>query len=255
MILWENRVAFAIALLGGSENISGTSTPANGMPYPDNTIWRCVQVDCDGEGMLAQGITNQTRVANPTDTLGVYQRAKITASFAVPEYNNSTNNVGEQELDFSVKTFPTPNDSPTLIYADTGYPVTPNSYRSVEVGIVNFTQTVYNLAVLPVAQVCSLINNVNSTLFYGNTGGTSHGVPTGQVKFNGGRSKRKITPAGNLNWDVTYSFSYCTQPWNFLPEASANPANPVWQPTRFNDGTVVYPASDLNQLFLGFSST
>lgn len=239
--LWEDRLGLKNALLGGSVNVTSVTTYSNGWQYPDNPIWRALTVQTEGQGVYAQGITAQQRTGN-ADTIGVYPRAKLTVGFGVPEYNLPTysNNIGEDELDFGVKTFPLPDKNFVLQYND-GTPCPPGQCRSVQVGVVNFSRNLYNVAVLPETTIQNLINCTNSSPIFG--------AGAGQIIFKGGRSKHKITPQGNINWDVTFNFCYITPPagWNSLPQAGKTP---VWQAVAFTDGSLQFPLKDLNALFL-----
>lgn len=226
--LWNDRIPFMNAILGGSTNLGGTTIFINGWQYPYNAQWFAQNIQVKGDGFKIPG----------PGGICAYQRADMTVSFGVPDFQfGNPLDIGDDELDFSCETLNFPSDTSVLAYAD-GKPVPGGQVRSIDVGIIGYNRVRYNMANLPINTVRACINAVNSAPIFGGAAGT--------VKFVGGKSRRKITAAGPANWDVTFSFTENIQGWNNLYEAGVG-----LTPVHFIGGTdPLFRLEDLNKLFL-----
>lgn len=235
--LWENRIAMAIALLGGSTNLAGTTIYESGWQYPDNPAWLVQSLATEGDGLKYTKVRNQQIVAGVSPLVD-YQRAKVTVSFGIPDFSfGSPLQIGDDELDFSSRSLALPDKVSVLQFAD-GTVVSAGQIRHIDVGVIGYTRTRYNMAFLPLTSIRACINKVNSAPIFG--------AATGTVLFCGGRSRRNVTAAGTINWSITYSFQEMEIGFNNL----YNPATGTFQAVTFQPGGAPFIASaDLNSLF------
>jgi hypothetical protein len=230
---WSDRLNIARALMGGSTPVGGTTIFVSGWQYPDNPVWYVQNVQTTGDGLLG---------LDPTTGMVTYERAALVITFGIPDFNfGSSSQIGEDEVDFACETVPILGSTASLKYND-GTKVPSQQMPVVEIGVVTFVRSRYNLAVLPEAVILNAIDYVNSTPIFG--------APAGTVLFKGARSRRKITASGALNWDVTYTFVIRRVPWNQIYRPGVGFQNVQYIGTGPDQTTSAYiPSYDLNLLF------
>jgi hypothetical protein len=230
--LWPDRLAISSALLGGSTNIAGTTIYENGWPYPDNPVWLAQNIQTEGDGM---------RVPGPSGILD-FQRAKLTVTFGIPEFSfGSPLEIGDDELEFSTDSYNLPTMSPVIEYTD-GTACEQGMVRTIDIATIGYTRSRYNMAFLPLTAIRACINRANSAPIFG--------ADVGTVIFKGGRSRRKVTPAGVRNWDLTFSFVEREVPWNNF----VKPITGIFTPVRYvGTHDPVIKSADLNSLFTTIS--
>lgn len=193
---WTDRIGLAIQLLGGSIVIGGVSQGIAPAVYPDIQNWICQRIEISGDGLQSDG-----------GSLIAFERARMRCIFAPPQWDPSTTNTGEIELDFSSSAFALDQQQQSFKFVD-GSPVSPSLMPVVRLTTVMVSITKYDLAVLPMPAILPLIDCTN--------GGTFLGAGAEQVVFRGGRSSKKFTAQGIVNWDVSYAFEYKQSGWNKL---------------------------------------
>lgn len=242
---WKERYNIAAALVGGGAETGDTTFFANGWPYPDNTNWLAMKVTMAPDQPQGQALQQ-------TDApfLSQFQRAKMICHFGVPPFLlTNQQNIGEQELDFCSNSVPQTSQSTGFWFRTGAGPITPvpaDMMLPITYITVKFTQQAFNRISLNVPLVRSLVNHVNSATFLGS--------PIGTVMFQGGRSHRKITAKGALNWDITFQF----EENNTMMGGTQSGWNKLWQPKVgwtdfFTDDaatTRLFPSGDLNALLL-----
>lgn len=239
--LWEDRVRICATILGGSTGIAGTTLFLNGWQYPDNSAWLAQQCTTVGDGLRSQYvITNQQETSTPAALLN-FQRARVTVSFGIPDFTvGQPNNLGEQELDFSSNSVPLTQNATSYLWAggsQNGEPLPISMSPVLRYTTVQFTQSRYNVAVLPIQTVITLVDCVNQDVFFGGQAET--------VLFKGARSTRTITPTGATNWTVTFSFEENRNGWNKI----YNSKDSQWVPFTRNDGSKLFTPANLNALY------
>lgn len=241
--LWADRIPIANALIGGGVAAGGSTVYLNGWPYPDNPAWLCKLVETEPDPQMSW--PKGEGLSEPGTVLANFQRAKMTVTFGVPEFQVGTpNNLGEQELDFCSNSVPQTGTTSGLFWAD-HTPLPADINIPITYSTIKFTQTIYNRKSLPIALAESLTDHVNSVEFFGG--------PPGTVIFRGGRSRRKITPKGPMNWDITWSFEFNG---SIAGNGTQSGWNKMWKPTVgwsdfFTDAAstkTLFASGDLNQL-------
>lgn len=228
--LWQDRLPLAQAILGGSTNLAGTTIFANGWQYPYNPNWYAQNIQIKGDGFK--------QVIDGVAILG-YQRAELTTTFGIPDFSfGSPLDIGDDELEFNCETINLPSEAVSLVYNNVNTdPVPIGQVRSIDVGIIGYNRCRYNMAVLPINTVRRCINAVNTSQIFGGAPGT--------VKFVGGKSRRKITAAGDKNWDITFSFSENINGWNKLWKAGVG----FTDVNYIGSADSLFKTADLTQIF------
>lgn len=230
---WSDRFKLAAYLMGGSYVVAGSPFFSTGQAYPDNPTLVCQNFEPNGQ--YGGGV----RSVGPNGMVA-YQWANVKATYNVPQWQfGNPTLVGATELDFSSTAYSLSQTTPTFTWDTDPGDVPAEMVPSVRVTTVSLNITRYNMPFINYPLVFSLIDCVNSTPF--------QGAPAGHVRFVGGRSSRKFTATGGLNWDVSYSLIYQRQ-WGF--NQLVNPATglPAFFSYKNSDNTLFDPA-DLNQLF------
>lgn len=238
---WKQRYAIANAMIGGGAITGDTTFFYNGWPYPDNPNWLAQKISMGPDQPQGQALQQ-------TDApfLSQFQRAKMVVHFGVPPFTSNQNNVGEDELDFCSNSTPQTGTTTAFTFVGGGGGDVPGDMNlPITYTTIKYTKTVYNRSGLNLPLIRSLVNHINSSPFLG--------APNGTVLFQGGKSRRKITAAGALNWDITFQFEDNSSilggtqaGWNKLWKAGVG-----WTPFVIKTlGTNLFPDGDLNQLLL-----
>jgi hypothetical protein len=247
--LWDERFAIAEALVGGGVAAALLTVFNNGWPYPSNGNWLAKKVTMKPDAAYKEALSEESDDGD----LAEFQRALMICEFGIPDYQNQQNNTGEQELDFCSNSVPQSNQVTSFWWADTKKPLPADMNLPITYTTIKFTQTLFNRSYLNIPLFSSLTDHINSVSFGGS--------PSGTVLFRGGRSRRKITPKGALNWDITLNFEInnttmngTQSGWNKLwrPANTGGGVNAGWFPFSVKgDGSQsLFTSADLNQLFL-----
>jgi len=237
---WEDRYEIANQMVGGGALTGDTQFFYNGWPYPDNPNWLCQKITMGPDQPQGQALQQED-----PPLLSAFQRAKMVAHFGVPPFQPNANNVGEDELDFCSNATPQTGTESAFSWDDmSGQDVPADMNLPITYVTIKYTKTIYNRATLNLPLIRSLINSINSVEFLGAEPGT--------VLFQGGKSRRKITGAGALNWDITLQFEENS---SFAGNGTQAGWNKLWKPqvgwTPFavkGTGGTLFPLNDLNQL-------
>lgn len=241
--LWDEQYAISEAIVGGGALTGSTTYYANGMEFPNNPNWIAKKISIGPLQPMGQALQQ-------TDApfLSAFQYAKCVCHFGVPPYlMTQQNNTGEDEVDFCVNSVPQSSQSTGFNWSDDNTPVPADMNLPITYATLKYTKQVFNRTSLNLPLIRSLLNHVNITPIFG--------APAGAVLFQGGRSRRKITSKGALNWDITFQFEE-----NNCPGMAGTTSgwNKLWKPqkgwTSFYMNAAGHPSlfanGDLNSLFL-----
>jgi hypothetical protein len=230
---WTDRVALIEYLRGGSVDTSSGWIVTVGN-YPDFPFLFIESVTCEGvagPGGLSVG---------PNGVVA-YQYARLRATYATFEYQPGTE-TGTMGLDFGSQVLTLPQSTSILQYGDgASEDLPPEDAPPLIIPTVAITRTVKDAPSIPMDTILACIQApVNSASFLG--------ADPGYVLFDGGRSLRRLTTAGAINYDLEYRFQYRAIPWNqvYANGGDSGPTRPV---IRKADGLPLYASSDLNGLF------
>lgn len=203
---WQDRIGLAIALLGGSISVGGISQGIPPSVYPAVSNWICQRIEISGDGLQSP---------DPNVNMIAFERARNRVIYGPPQWDPSTTNTGEIELDFSSGAIAMDQSQSSFKWTDDDKAISSSIVPVLRQTTVMVSITKYDLAVLPINLIMSLIDCTNS--------GTFLGASAEQIVFRGARSSKKFTAQGIINWDYTAAFEFNKIGWNSLWKPGKGP--------------------------------
>lgn len=226
---WNDRIALATAIMGGTTQNGVLTNIAPSMRYPDATFLRADGIRIEGSGVKSIGPHGMV----------AYQWAHLTVRFGVSDIELLSEDIGMLELDTSSQVLMPSQSEPTFKWLSGGQDLPVEATPGVIVPIIDFVKARRNLASIPMATILNLADHVNSSTF--------EGAPAGKVLYFGPSSSARITTGGLKNIDITHRFQYHPYGHNkFLRPSTGVFEDIVAKAT----GQPPHPTGDLNLLFL-----
>lgn len=229
---WQDRAALIGSLRGGVQQV-GTEWVVSVGNYPDFPFLYIDTVTCEG-------VAGPSGLSVGSGGMVAYQYARLRATYSTFDYQPGTE-TGTMGLDFGSQVVQLPQSESYLQFGDSGgEDLAPEDTPPLIIPTVTITRTVRDAPSLPVTAILTAIAApVNSAEFLG--------ADPGYVLFDGGRSLRRLTTDGSINYDLEYRFQYRAVQWNQVyATGGSGPTRPV---IRKADGSPLYASSDLNALF------
>ena len=201
---WEDRVAFAQALLGYTNAVGHVPIRREAETLPGYEYLYCQHAEVTGLGEVSQGCD-----------MIAYPKARVAAEYAPlrmgpstggqEDYEEETDQPGlhlEETWDFAGETLTAPGSAFT--WSDTGESL--SEPVGVMVATVELTLTSESEPELPAAAIRSCLGKVNSGAWYG--------AEAERVLFLGASARRVITSSGSRAWRLCYRFRERQMSWN-----------------------------------------
>lgn len=227
---WADRATVIDGLRGGTVIVGGVATFTPPAAYPD-APWLPV------DSIDVIGVAGEDGLSVGANGMIAYTWARLKVVYKPPDYNETTE-TGSLALDFSTEVFSVPQGQPSFQYSFDAAPVPPEACPSIRQTTVTFVRTRRNVAAIPTATILALAGTVNAAAF--------EGAAIGTVRFDGASTQRRLTTAGEENWDITYKFVYRPSGWNSFFRPSSGTFAPV---VSIAGGNPPYPSGDFDQLF------
>jgi hypothetical protein len=226
---WNDRIALATAIMGGSTQNGVLTNLVAPLRYPDATFLRAEGIKIDGDG---------TKSIGPHGMVA-YQWAHLNIRYGTPDVSLTSEDVGVLQLDVSSQVLMPSQSEPTFKWKSDNADLPVEATPGVVVPIVDFTKSRRNLASIPMATILSLVDHVNSTSF--------EGASAGKVLYFGPSSLARITAGGYQNFEIAHRFQYHPYGHNkFLRPSSGTFEDIVTK----NGAKPPHPEGDLNALFI-----
>lgn len=226
---WNNRIALAAALAGGTTaaGVVETNTPA--ASYPDATWLTVSSIRTEGLGVRKIG----------TNGMVGYDFARLYVTYSETDRDlGQTQDLGALSLDVQSEIISPPRDQTTFKWKSDNVDVTPEATPGLPISTATFERVRRNVAIINVPLILSLLDHVNSTTF--------EGAVKGKVVFKGARPFRRITNLGAQNWDLSLLFQYRSVEWNkFLRPSTGTFEEVVYKAT----GEPFFPEGNLGALY------
>lgn len=212
---WDDRIAIAVALSGGTTAVGIIETNVPASKYPDAQQLIVQGIHPVGVGKRKVGVNGMVG----------YDFARMRIEYGLTDRDlGQTNDLGGMSMDISNEILSPPRDRPTFGWLSDGVEIPPEATPGIPISTATFERVRRNVATLPVSLVISLLDHLNDATF--------EGAPRGHVIYKGCRTFRKVTNLGFQNWDISHCFVYRTKHWNkFLRPRAAGADN--WEEIRY----------------------
>jgi hypothetical protein len=239
--LWSDTNAVINALMGSTTaSSSGPSIHIPGFPCPTSPNLTCMDAYVVGEAEF-----DAQDGGHPT-----YNLAKIRATFGIRSWEQLANDDPQGAQSFPSTTGPTTYAIHSMDFGTESVKIPGSAYKFFDGGLPFDTPGVIHIGTatlniemkkvpyLPTITILKLIGNCNNDLFMG--------APKGTLLFLGARTSKEFESDGTRVQNVSYSFKYRAQPWNFF----IRPDTGKWDFIIASDGSHPYPLKDLTPLIL-----
>lgn len=227
---WDNRIALALALAGGTTRVGIIETNTPAASYPDATWMQVQNIRTEGVGKRKVGVNGMVG----------YDYARLFITYGDTERDlGQTQDLGALSLDISSEIISPPRDEATFKWVSDDEDVTPEATPGLPISTTRFERVRRNVGGINVPLILSLVDHVNDATF--------EGAAPGTIVFNGARPFRKITNLGAQNWDIAYQFTHRRIPWNYF----LRPSTGQWEEIVYkNSGDPFFPDGNLSALYL-----
>jgi len=226
MCAWQDRVGVAMGLTGGAAVIGSISAFNSPALYPAVSWWPCQRVECSGHGIQS---------VDPVNGMIAFQYAKLRVMYGPDDTANLT--AGELSLDFATTAIALDQTTPTYRWSSDHFVVPPSQAPTLCATTILATLLLLQRPQLNQVVIANLVDQTNS--------GTFQGFGAGRVIFRGGRSNRRVTVGGVLNYDLSLSFEISGAAWNWNQLWRAGTG---WATYETAGGAVPFPGADFTPL-------
>lgn len=236
---WTDRFTVARGLLGfkTTTSVGGTISITAPSRHPELLNCYCTQVEFEPVGTPSQGASQLA--FSQCIVWGIYGSMNFTWGAGDPYQNidPSTQFVyARQTLDIGTEVITIPG---TKLKYSGGGPLEQD--YGLKLALVDMNITLYQVPYLPAQAIIPLAGAINSSTFLG--------VAAGYLLFNGIHNEMQVAVDGSYTQDISYSFTYRSQPWDYAYDGSSGRNN--WYKVLRADGTDLVTRQSFAGIFPG----